>query len=210
MIIDVNGAASEEVFKSITLDVPVDENSAVRLNYSHLPDLPLLQKFIGAVTVNGNAYDVDSSTSIKDLVNILDAIVDNGVRVFYCWYNDYEFELCTGPSAVTLTAAFAAVLKTSNVLAAHTCYSSSLYESKISEYSHYAVRVSGTRGFYDGVSYNQVIAKVKRDSSSNVANYHAFTQKMNTIDLEVFVVKRDGTYEAYFAPEIWSLGLEIR
>ena len=173
MIIDVQGT-SGAVGQSVHLEASVDTSNSVRLNYFHFPDLPLLDKYETGVTVNGNIKIVPATSSIQELVNFLDSVVDNNARVFYCWYNDFEFELCTGASAVTLSATFAAVLKLPTALTANTCYSASLYESQISQYSHFAVRIGSTRGFHNSDGFNAVIAKVRRDGST-VSNFHSFT-----------------------------------
>ena len=94
-------------------------------------------------------------------------------------------------------------------LTANTCYSSSLYESIVSEYSHYAVQLCHVRGFFTGSGYNEVIAKIRRDKDISSVHSHYFRSSISMLKLKVTVVKRDGTILPYTSPEIWSLGLQL-
>lgn len=208
MIIDVQGTAGV-VEKSIPIS-PINADTQVRLKYFHFPDLPLLDAHADAVTVGAETFTIPAVSSIRQLVNELDSLaVANGTRICYVWYNFSEFELCVGPTAMTLTQAFADVVKLPTTLAANTCYSTSLYEPQISLYSHYAVQISGVKGFFSDNDYNTVIAKVRRDGDLSAAHTHSFRGDALELELTVTVVKKDGTIGAYTSPEVWSLGLEI-
>ena len=110
MILDIQGAPGP-VAKRVNLETPFDSDNSVQLKYFHLPDLPLLDYFTDAVTVGSSDYSVPATSSIQQMVNELDAIMHNGARVFFCWYNQHEFELCTGTNAVELSPAFSSALK---------------------------------------------------------------------------------------------------
>ena len=207
MILDVQGPAG--LVKTRIPNQSISTDKVVKLKYFHFPDLPLLDSFVAAVTVNGNAKTIPAVSSIQELVGELDAIVDGGLRIFHAWWDGYELEVCTKASAVTLSGDFATLLKMETALAANTCYSSSLFENVISLYSHYAVCVGDVRGFYTGDGgYNEVIAKVRRDGGVAV-HAHSFRRPLSALDVYVTVVKRDGTIVPYTSPEIWSLGLLI-
>jgi len=207
MILDVQGSLGT-VEQSIPV-VPIGPATQIRLKYFHFPDLPLLDEFVDAVTVNGEAFTIPAVSSIEQLVNELDSLVQGVTRVCYVWYNFSEFEICVGTQAVTLSAAFAAVVKLPTALVANTCYSTSLYESTISLYSHFAVQVQNVRGHWSENEYDTVIAKVRRDGDVSAAHTHYFRGNLILLELSVNVVKRDGTVVPYVSPEIWSLGLEI-
>ena len=209
MILDIQGTPGP-VAKRVNIETPFNANNSVRLKYFHLPDLPLLDYFTDAVTVAGADLSIPATSSIQQMVNELDAMTHNGARVFYCWYNQHEFELCTGTNAVALSPAFSSAVKMPATLTANTCYSSSLFEGQLSQYSHYAVRVGGTRGFWDGGTYNEFIAKVRRDGDISNAHSHFFTRSTDVMDVEVFAVKRDGTTVAYYSPEVWSIGIAFK
>ena len=213
MILDIQGAAG--LAKQQIFDTYNSENF-VKLRYFHFPDLPLLDAYVGAVVVTNQTFDIAAVSSIQHLVEELDGLRwYNGAsppepeRVFYAWYNSSEFEICTGSNAVTLSAAFASLLKLPTTLAANTCYSSSLFESQISLYSHFNVNIKGVRGFYAEGQYNGVIAKVRRDGDISAAHFHFFKRVVDSIELSISVVKRDGTISPYTSPELWSLGLEL-
>ena len=91
----------------------------------------------------------------------------------------------------------------------NTCYSSSLYESTVSLYSHYAIAVKHIRGMWDGSEYNEVIAKVRRDGDLSAVHPHYFVGPVRHLHVRVLAVKKDGAISQYVSPEIWSLGLEI-
>ena len=208
MILDVNGSAGLARVELPLLD-PLSSENAVRLKYLHLPDLPLLDAMTGVITVNSEDFDIPAVSSIQELVNHLDTLVQGANRVCYVWYNSHEFELCAGTQAITLNAALAAILKLPVTLAANTCYSSSLFEDTVSLYSHYAIAVAGARGMWDGGEYDEIIAKVRRDGDIRSAHLHYLRGSTNAIEVRILTVKRDGTMAEYTAPEIWSLGLEI-
>ena len=208
MILDVAGAIGLAAVE-LPVKQPLSSENSVRLKYSHLPDLPLLDEFVGGFTVDEEGFDIPAVSSIEELVYHLDSLVQGGNRVCYVWYDGSEFEICTGTNAITISAAFAAVLKMPTTLAANTCYSSSLYESKISLYSHYAVAIKNVRGMWDGVEYDEVIAKIRRDNDVSHSHTHYFRGSVMALDVRILTVKRDGTIAAYTAPEIWSIGIEV-
>ena len=187
MILDVSGT-SGFVSKTIHLQKAVSSANVVKLKYLHLPDLPLLDLFEDGVTVGGVAHNILPCSSIQGLVNQLDSITHNGSRAMFCYYNQHEFEICTGGQAVTLSAALASVLKMSTALAANTCYSSALFESEISLYSHYAVRVAHAHGYWNGSNYNEIIARVRRDNDVSTAHSHYFSSSTTSLGVEVSVV----------------------
>lgn len=207
MILDVQGSAGT-VEQSIPV-VPIGPDTQIRLKYFHFPDLPLLDTFVDALTVNGQKFTIPAVSSIEQLVNELDSLVEGVTRVCYVWYNFSEFEICVGTQSITLSAAFAAVVKLPVALVANTCYSTSLYESTISLYSHFAVQVQNVRGHWSDNEYDTVIAKVRRDGDVSAAHTHYFRGDLVLLEMSVNVVKRDGTVAQYVSPEIWSLGLEI-
>ena len=207
MILDVQGSAGT-VEQSIPV-VPIGPDTQIRLKYFHFPDLPLLDTFVDALTVNGQTFTIPAVSSIEQLVNELDSLVEGVTRVCYVWYNFSEFEICVGTQSITLSAAFAAVVKLPVALVANTCYSTSLYESTISLYSHFAVQVQNVRGHWSDNEYDTVIAKVRRDGDVSAAHTHYFRGDLVLLEMSVNVVKRDGTVAQYVSPEIWSLGLEI-
>ena len=207
MILDVQGSAGT-VEQSIPV-VPIGPDTQIRLKYFHFPDLPLLDTFVDALTVNGQKFTIPAVSSIEQLVNELDSLVEGVTRVCYVWYNFSEFEICVGTQSITLSAAFAAVVKLPVALVANTCYSTSLYESTISLYSHFAVQVHNVRGHWSDNEYDTVIAKVRRDGDVSAAHTHYFRGDLVLLEMSVNVVKRDGTVAQYASPEIWSLGLEI-
>ena len=207
MIVDCQGAAGA-VVQSIPVTA-LTTNSTVRLKYFHFPALPLLDEFDEALTVNSVKFTVPASSSIEDIVNALDGFVQGGNRVCYVWYNSHEFEICVGTQAITLSAAFAAAMKLPGTLAANTCYSSSLFESCVSIYSHYAVQIAHARGHWSDHAYDSVIAKVRRDGDVSAAHSHYFRGPVHVLELSVNAVKRDGTVVAYVSPEVWGLGLQI-
>ena len=207
MILDVQGSAGT-VEQSIPV-VPIGPDTKIRLKYFHFPDLPLLDAFVDALTVNGQKFTIPAVSSIEQLVNELDSLVEGVTRVCYVWYNFSEFEICVGTQAITLSAAFAAVVKLPVALVANTCYSTSLYESTISLYSHFAVQVQNVRGHWSDNEYDTVISKVRRDGDVSAAHTHYFRGDLVLLEMSVNVVKRDGTVAQYASPEIWSLGLEI-
>ena len=210
MILDVTGDANEVVSAKIQMENVISTDRYVRLNYFHLPDLPLLDEEKDAFDVasSGVLQTVPAVSSIEELVNVLDSFEYNGARVFYAWYSNNELELCTGPKAVALSASFAALIKMPTALTANTCYSASLFERQISQYSHYAVRVGNARGEWDGTDFNEFIARVRR-AGDNKIEKHYFRRSSGTVDLAVFTVKKDGTIVPYISPDIWALGLEI-
>ena len=207
MIIDVQGEFGV-VEQSIPIS-PINADPRVRLKYFHFPDLPLLDAYVDAVTANSETFTIPAVSSIEQLVNELDSLVEGVTRVCYVWYNFSEFEICVGTQSITLSAAFAAVVKLPVALVANTCYSTSLYESTISLYSHFAVQVQNVRGHWSDNEYDTVIAKVRRDGDVSAAHTHYFRGDLVLLEMSVNVVKRDGTVAQYVSPEIWSLGLEI-
>ena len=208
MILDIAGAVGLADVE-VPLKQPLSNENSVRLRYSHLPDLPLLDAFTAGFTADEENFDIPAVSSIQELVYHLDSLVTGGNRVCYVWYDGAEFEICTGTNGITLSVAFAAVLKMPTTLAANTCYSSSLYESKISLYSHYAVAVKHCRGMWDGSEYDEVIAKVRRDNDVSQAHTHYLRGPVEALEVRILTVKRDGTIAEYTAPEIWSIGIEI-
>ena len=208
MILDIQGSAGI-VQKRVPLERGVTAANSVKLKYFHLPKLPLLDVFVNAVTVNAVSHNILAASSVQAIVDQLDALTSGGARVVYCWYNQSEFEICTGAQAVTLSAAFAALFKLPTALVANTCYSSAIFESEVSVYSHYAIQVGHARGYYDGASYNQIIARVRRDGDISHAHSHYFNSAMTHFDMKVLAVKRDGTFTSYQSPEVWSIGFEI-
>ena len=208
MILDVNGAPGLATVE-IRLTDPLSSENSVRLKYLHLPDLPLLDAQTDAISVNSEEFSVPAVSSIQELVNFLDSLSQGGNRVCYVWYNNHEFELCVGTQAITLNAGFAALIKLPTTLAANTCYSSSLYESTVGLYSHYAIAVAQVRGMWNGGTYDEVIAKVRRDGDIGPAHFHYLRGAINAVELRVLTVKKDGTIAVYTAPEIWSIGLEV-
>ena len=208
MILDVAGGIGLAAVE-VPVKQPLSSENSVRLKYSHLPDLPLLDAFAAGFTVNSEAFDIPAVSSIEELVYHLDSLVTGGARVCYVWFDGSEFEICTGTNAITLSTAFAAVLKMPTTLAANTCYSSSLYESKISLYSHYAVAIKNVRGMWDGNEYDEVIAKIRRDNDVSHSHTHYLRGSVMALDVRILTVKRDGTIAAYTAPEIWSIGIEV-
>ena len=206
MIVDVQGGAGLAIQR-----VPSSYNSDnfVRLKYFHFPDLPLLDVFTAGFTVNGTVFDIPAVSSIEELAEELNVLYESGQRVCYAFYDKHEFELCVGAQAITLSAQFAALLKTGLTLAVNTCYSSAMYGSLLSVYGHYEVAVKHVRGFFDGRVFNNVIAKIRRDGDVSSAHSHYFKTSIDSIELSVRVVKKDGTSVPYDSPEIWSLGLEL-
>ena len=159
--------------------------------------------------MNSEAFDFPAVSSIQELAGHLDGLVQGSNRVCYVWYNGHEFEICAGSQDISLTAEFAAVFKLPVTLAAYTCYSSSVYESQISLYSHYSVAVKHCRGMFDGGNYDEVIAKVRRDGDISSAHSHYLRGPILELDVRILTVKRDGTIASYTAPEIWSIGIEV-
>ena len=208
MILDIAGAVGLADVE-VPLKQPLSNENSVRLRYSHLPDLPLLDAFTAGFTADEENFDIPAVSSIQELVYHLDSLVTGGNRVCYVWYDGAEFEICTGTNGITLSVAFAAVLKMPTTLAANTCYSSSLYESKISLYSHYAVAIKNVRGMWDGNEYDEVIAKIRRDNDVSHSHTHYLRGSVMALDVRILTVKRDGTIAAYTAPEIWSIGIEV-
>ena len=200
MILDVVGAVGLATVEVPVLN-PLSTENALRLKYLHLPDLPLLDAIPAALTVNSEDFDLPAVSSIEDLVNNLDSLAQGGNRVCYVWYNGHEFELCVGTQDITLDAALAAILKLPSTLTANTCYSSSLYESSVSLYSHYAVAVASARGMWNGGNYDEVIAKIRRDGNISSAHSHYLRGAVNALEVRILTVKRDGTIAEYTAPE---------
>ena len=62
---------------------------------------------------------------------------------------------------------------------------------------------------WDGVEYDEVIAKIRRDNDVSHAHTHYLRGSVMALDVRILTVKRDGTIAAYTAPEIWSIGLEV-
>ena len=207
MIVDIQGAAGE-VLQSVPIQAK-GVNNTVRVKYFHFPALPLLDEFDEALAVNNELYTVPASSSIEDIVNVLDSFVQGGNRVAYVWYSGTEFEICAGINDITLSAEFATVLKLPTTLTANTCYSSSLFESSVSIYSHYSIQVGNARGHWTNRAYDSVIAKVRRDGDVSATHAHYFRAPTNSLEISVIAVKRDGTEVAYISPEVWGLGLEI-
>ena len=205
MILDVSGSIGI-AHARVPLASPLDQRHYVKLKYLHL-DLPLLDAFADAVTVNAEAFTIPETTSVEQLVDELDALVQNGLRVCYVWYSGHEFELCVGTQNITLSAAFAGILKLPTTLLANQCYSSSVYEKSISAYSHFSVVVKGARGMWDGQGYDEQVAKVRRDGVID-AHKHFFTSQNTELLIDVYAVTRQGELVVYSAPEVWSIGLE--
>ena len=179
MIVDVQGTTGE-----VRQSVPIQAqtvNNTVRLKYFHFPDLPLLDEFDEALVVNNQLYTVPASSSIADIVNTLDGFVQGVNRVCYVWYSGTEFEICAGIQDIELSTEFAAALKLPELLTANSCYSSSLFESSVSLYSHFAVQVGGARGHWSRNAYDSVIAKVRRDMNVSATNSHYFRAPVNTL-----------------------------
>lgn len=213
MIVEISGTAGE-----VTQSFPIAAqglgvNNTVRLKYFHLPALPLLDEFKDAVTVNSQLYTIPASSSIEDIVNVLDNFVQGTSRVAYCWYSGSEFEICAGTQNITLSAAFATVLKLPTTLVANSCYSSSLFESSLSIYSHFTVQIEGARGYWYNNAYDSVIAKIRRgaqgDLDVSASHSHYFRAPIGALKLSVQAVTRAGVSVAYVSPEVWSLGLEV-
>lgn len=206
MILDVSGPIGV-VQAQVPLASPLDQRHYVKLKYLHLPELPLLDAFADALTVNSEAFSIQATSSVEHLVDLLDGLVQNNLRVCYVWYSGHEFELCVGTQNITLSAQFAALLKLPVTLVANACYSSSIYTKRISVYSHYAVVVRGTRGMWNGQGFDEQIAKVRRDGAID-AHAHFLTAQLTELQVDVYAVTRQGEAVEYTAPEVWSLGLE--
>ena len=211
MLLDVQGTAG-----GVLQNVPTEAygvNNTVQLKYFHFPELPLLDEFDEALAVNNQLYTVSASSSIADIVNQLDGFVQGVNRVCYVWYSGTEFEICAGTQDIELSAEFAAAMKLPEILTANSCYSSSLFESSVSLYSHYAVRIAHARGHWFDGDFDTVIAKVRRGAAGDCdvtsAHAHYFRAPVHVLEIAVDAVKRDGTSVAYTAPEVWGLGLEI-
>ena len=149
MILDVAGAIGLAAVER-PLKQPLSNENSIRLKYSHLPDLPLLDAFTAGFTADEEVFDIPVVSSVEELVYHLDSLVTGGARVCYVWFDSHEFTICAGTNPITLSAAFAAALKMPTTLVANPCYSASLYESKISLYSHYAVAIKHCRGILSG------------------------------------------------------------
>ena len=208
MILDVAGAIGLAAVER-PLKQPLSNENSIRLKYSHLPDLPLLDAFTAGFTADEEVFDIPAVSSVEELVYHLDSLVTGGERVCYVWFDGNELTVCAGTNAITVSAAFAAVIKMPTTLAANTCYSASLYESKISLYSHYAVAIKHCRGMWTGSAYDEIIAKVRRDNDISSAHTHYLRGPVESLEVRILTVKRDGTISEYSAPEIWSIGLEI-
>ena len=206
MILDVSGPIGV-VEAQVALLQPLDERNYVKLRYLHLPELPLLDKFTAAVTVNSVAFDIEETSSVEEVVDALDALYQGGNRVCYVWYSGHEFEICAGTQNITLSGDFAAVFKLPTTLVANTCYSSSVYASNISVYAYYSVVVRGVRGMWDGQGYDEVIAKVRRDGEIQ-SHPHYLVAHRTSLQIDVYAVTRLGEIVEYVSPEVWSLGLE--
>ena len=210
MILDIVGSANEVVSKQVRMSSVLSTGHAVRVSYFHFPDLPLFDEEKDAISVTGTDFTVPAVSSIQELVNVLDTFVKDANRVFYAWYDDNELELCTGVHPVTLSASFAARIKMPTTLAATTCYSAALYEKHVSTYSHFVVRVGNAQGEWDGDNFNEFIAKIRRNGEgTHKMNTHYFSREIDTVVVDVFTVKKDGTITPFTSPEIWALGLEI-
>ena len=206
MILDVSGPIGI-THASVPLASPLDQRHYVKLKYLHLPELPLLDAFVGALTCNAEVFDVPAVNSIEALVNVLDGLMQLTTRVCYVWYSGHEFEICAGTQNITLSAEFAALLKLPTTLVQSQCYSSSIYAKSISVYSHYSVVVRGCTGMWNGQGFDEVIAKVRRDGVID-AHPHYFSAIQTGLDVDVYAVTRLGDILEYESPEVWSLGLE--
>ncbi len=213
MIVEITGSEGEVTQSFPIAAQGIGVNNTVRLKYFHFPALPLLDEFTEALTVNSEVFDVPASSSIEDIVNVLDNFVQGGNRVAYCWYSGSEFEICAGTQNITLSAAFAAILKLPTTLVANSCYSSSLFESSLSIYSHFTVQIEHARGYWYNNAYDSIIAKIRRgeqgDRDVSGSHSHYFRAPVGSLELSVQAVTRDGVSVAYVSPEVWSLGLEI-
>ena len=68
MIIDLTGAVGDALVK-VPLVSPFSNENYLRVTYMHLPDLPLVDTFATALTVDGVIYDVPQVSSIQELVD---------------------------------------------------------------------------------------------------------------------------------------------
>ena len=106
MILDIAGAVGLAAVE-VPVKQPLSSENSVRLKYSHLPDLPLLDAFtagfvVSKKTLTSRRYQASKSWCITS------TLVQGGNRVCYVWFDGSEFEICTGTQAITVSAAFAA------------------------------------------------------------------------------------------------------
>ena len=216
MILNVEGSINEETVLNVKLHTPFTAKNWIRLNFAHLPPLPLHNGFDDAVTFgvepNITSLSIPAFSSIEELVGILNAMRDNqNIPLMHVFYDGREFELCvedTYPLVIHSDLKDFLQLET-QMLVTDVCYGSALWNDLLKTFSHWNVYVKNLNGMFDGRVHSDLLAKV-RDDGVIYGSAHTFAGDTRNLQVTVLPVQKDGiVLVGYLAKENFSLGLEF-
>ena len=189
MIIQVESDACNVIFP-----VPGIHNNAqsrVRIVDVHIPDPPLLPPFTDGVATNVEDFSIRETRSMPDLIDALDALAEGGNRLVNTYWNGTEFEIVPIYKTLTLSAAFAAVLKLPTTLALNQFYSSCISVDAIDVSAGTCVELflGEMEGFWDG-EYTSDAARLKRGQSEPPVVWFYTRAPANSGSIRVYSIER--------------------
>jgi len=134
----------------------------IRVTDVKLPPVPIIAVIAAAVTdtVTAQTYDMPAIGSMSELLNWFDSLTTPaGARIFYAFYSNNEFELCTSTNAITINAGLAALLKFPVALTGSSCTSSYIDVATFAPlYKGYVVKLVGSE--VHGIHARDVVSEV--------------------------------------------------
>ena len=111
-------------------------------------------------TVTIETYDMPAIGSMSELLNWFDSLTTPaGARIFYAFYSNNEFELCTSTNAITINAGLAALLKFPVALTGSSCTSSYIdVATFVPLYKGYLVKLVGSE--VHGIHSRDIVSDV--------------------------------------------------
>lgn len=170
-------------------------------------------KFVNAVTANGNQFTIPPQGSLADLMKQLNEIVGPN-RVLFVYLHDDELEVCAGEYAVVFSVAFATYLGLASVnLAANSCANVTLHREKMNPVAEYVVQVSAP---IDGVfsdGFTNEIGYVKGSAGRSLEDhFFRFRKKPSSIHVGVHYRMKDTgmlRIASCDADDRWSVCLKV-
>ena len=213
MILEVRGSAGG-ARKTIRLSDPFTAKNTIKLQYVHLPPLPLTPRFVGAVNVQeglvSESYNIEPQPSLAALADALDKLYfDEDERLMHCYYDSGAFEINNLAQTLNFGETFATFLKFPGTMIPEAAMDSNLDASHIHHFSHYEVVVKQTKGTYDGVGFDECVGRIRRDGKI-IAGEHHFTGPVINLEVEVFVVDIGGGGERLVTTVDWAVGFDLK
>ena len=182
----------------VVLDFELPETSfgkTFAIERVKLPALPYRYARGDQITVQGVQYDLPNAHSMAHLCQLMSALKDNNSQLMMsCFFADAEFEICTHGNAVTLDPALAALLQVPEVLAASTCYGSTVDSAAFNESDYYRIDVThmDVEGFFQDGEHTTIVEEFRPDEELPKTPFTSVGNS-TTFRLTVRGVKQDGT-----------------